>query len=104
MSSLSTLTQVLLLPSEQAHSRIDADLQFLGATDSAAPCAFMLDLAESLTPFLESRRDRIWKGAGILRDGFDEEEAGQTTLQLLFLDGEEAFHDWTNTDSIYGAR
>jgi glutaminyl-peptide cyclotransferase len=26
------------------------------------------------------------------------------TLQLVFLDGEEAFHEWTPTDSIYGAR
>lgn len=26
------------------------------------------------------------------------------TLQLIFFDGEEAFHDWTATDSIYGAR
>ena len=64
----------------------------------------MLDLAEALTPMLQARRERLNGGAGILRDGFDEEDAGQTTLQLLFLDGEEAFHDWTNTDSIYGAR
>lgn len=26
------------------------------------------------------------------------------TLQLLFLDGEEAFGEWTGTDSLYGAR
>ncbi|NXS11688.1 QPCTL protein, partial [Neodrepanis coruscans] len=26
------------------------------------------------------------------------------TLQLLFLDGEEAFGDWSDTDSLYGAR
>jgi len=25
-------------------------------------------------------------------------------LQVIFLDGEEAFHSWTDTDSIYGAR
>ncbi|KAI9632546.1 uncharacterized protein MKK02DRAFT_30333 [Dioszegia hungarica] len=78
--------------------------QFIGATDSAAPCSFMLDLAEAMTPLLQSRRDRLRNGTGILRDGFDEEDAGETTLQLLFLDGEEAFKDWTNTDSIYGAR
>jgi glutaminyl-peptide cyclotransferase len=64
----------------------------------------MLDLAEALTPYLQARRDRLQSGSGILRDGFDEEDAGETTLQLLFLDGEEAFHDWTHTDSIYGAR
>lgn len=81
-----------------------ADPQFIGATDSAAPCSFMLDLAEAMTPLLQARRDRLRNGTGILRDGFDEEDAGETTLQLLFLDGEEAFKDWTNTDSIYGAR
>ena len=26
------------------------------------------------------------------------------SLQLVFFDGEEAFKDWTETDSIYGAR
>ncbi|NXG76489.1 QPCTL protein, partial [Baryphthengus martii] len=28
----------------------------------------------------------------------------QVTLQLLFLDGEEAVGDWSVTDSLYGAR
>ena len=26
------------------------------------------------------------------------------TLQLIFFDGEEAFKDWTTTDSVYGSR
>ena len=26
------------------------------------------------------------------------------SLQLIFMDGEEAFRDWTATDSLYGAR
>lgn len=25
-------------------------------------------------------------------------------MQLLFFDGEEAFHEWSSRDSIYGAR
>jgi hypothetical protein len=73
-------------------------LQFVGATDSAAPCAMMLDLAETLDPLLNSRQQR-------LEDGTEEEEdVAETTLQLVFFDGEEAFKDWTATDSIYGAR
>lgn len=64
----------------------------------------LLDLAEALTPLLSARRERVNSGAGILRDGLDEEESSSTTLTILFLDGEEAFHDWTDTDSIYGAR
>ncbi|KIK93671.1 hypothetical protein PAXRUDRAFT_144569 [Paxillus rubicundulus Ve08.2h10] len=75
--------------------------QFVGATDSAAPCAMMLDLAEALNPLLARRKE-----------GFedDEEEFGNnediadTTIQLVFFDGEEAFKDWTDADSVYGAR
>ncbi|THU88592.1 hypothetical protein K435DRAFT_761703 [Dendrothele bispora CBS 962.96] len=72
--------------------------EFVGATDSAAPCAMMLDLAEALNPLLEARSQR-------LEDGLeDDEDVADTTLQLLFFDGEEAFVQWTDTDSIYGAR
>ncbi|NXL24850.1 QPCT cyclotransferase, partial [Setophaga kirtlandii] len=31
-------------------------------------------------------------------------QAPPVTLQLLFLDGEEAFHTWSESDSLYGAR
>ncbi|CAM9110141.1 unnamed protein product [Bubo scandiacus] len=31
-------------------------------------------------------------------------KGAEVTLQLLFLDGEEAFGDWSITDSLYGAR
>lgn len=64
----------------------------------------LLDLAQALTPLLEARRGRLASGTGILRDGFDEDEAAETTLQLIFFDGEEAFRSWSDTDSIYGAR
>jgi glutaminyl-peptide cyclotransferase len=58
----------------------------------------MLDLAEALNPLLDARKDR-------LEDGLeDDEDVSDTTLQLVFFDGEEAFHEWTNTDSIYGAK
>jgi len=72
--------------------------QFVGATDSAAPCAMMIDLAETLNPLFNARQER-------LEDGLeDDEDVAETTLQLVFFDGEEAFKDWTHTDSIYGAR
>ncbi|WVQ83615.1 hypothetical protein IAT38_005756 [Cryptococcus sp. DSM 104549] len=78
--------------------------QFIGATDSAAPVALLLSLAEFLTPLLSARASRLAAGEAILRDGLDEEEEAETTVQLVFFDGEEAFKDWTATDSIYGAR
>jgi len=34
----------------------------------------------------------------------EDDDIADMTLQLVFFDGEEAFHDWTDTDSIYGAR
>ena len=51
----------------------------------------MLDVAEALNPLLE---DRLQK----LRDGDDDDiddDLADTTLQLVFFDGEEAFKDWT---------
>ncbi|KAG6880258.1 hypothetical protein C0992_001826 [Termitomyces sp. T32_za158] len=77
------------------------DNQFVGATDSAAPCAMMLDLAEALNPLLDARKKR--QDAGDFEDDEDEDVI-DTTLQLVFFDGEEAFVSWTATDSIYGAR
>lgn len=72
--------------------------QFVGATDSAAPCAMMLDLAEALNPLLDDRKERLLDGQE------DDEDLADTTLQLVFFDGEEAFKEWTDADSVYGAR
>jgi glutaminyl-peptide cyclotransferase len=73
-------------------------MQFLGATDSAAPCAMMLDLAEALNPLLDEKKKQSETGF------VDDEDIADLTLQLVFFDGEEAFVSWTDTDSIYGAR
>ncbi|NXR74629.1 QPCTL protein, partial [Pycnonotus jocosus] len=51
-------------------------------------CALLLELAAALDTHLSRRAT----------------QAPQVTLQLLFLDGEEAFGDWSVTDSLYGAR
>ncbi|KAF2691761.1 hypothetical protein K458DRAFT_482473 [Lentithecium fluviatile CBS 122367] len=68
---------------------------FIGAIDSAAPCAMILHTARSIDKALTKK----W-AAG---DGADdlEEKKG---VQILLLDGEEAFQSWTATDSLYGAR
>ena len=58
----------------------------------------MLDLAETLNPLLNERQARLENGEE------DDEDVAETTLQLVFFDGEEAFKDCTATDSIYGAR
>ncbi|KAG7483931.1 hypothetical protein MATL_G00043570 [Megalops atlanticus] len=61
---------------------------FLGASDSAVPCAMILELVTALDVHL-----RVHK-----------QQSSQVTLQLVFFDGEEAFEEWTPTDSLYGSR
>ncbi|KAL7750579.1 hypothetical protein RI367_003920 [Sorochytrium milnesiophthora] len=60
---------------------------FIGATDSSVPCAVMLEVATLLNPLLEQLGS-----------------SPDTTLQLIFFDGEEAQIKWSHTDSTYGSR
>eukprot|EP01135_Chromosphaera_perkinsii_P008760 Nk52_evm93s1444 gene=Nk52_evmTU93s1444 len=60
---------------------------FVGATDSAVPCAILLHIAEVI-----ARIDST-----LLKER-------SINLQLVFFDGEEAFDHWTREDSTYGAR
>lgn len=59
---------------------------FVGATDSAVPCAIMLNLAYTLNKYFQTRRN------------------SDLSLMFIFFDGEEAFKNWNAEDSIYGAR
>ena len=61
--------------------------EFLGATDSAVPCAMMINLAHVMSKYLETIKSK-----------------NDVSIKLVFFDGEEAFKTWTATDSIYGAR
>lgn len=61
---------------------------FLGASDSAVPCAIILELATSLDAQLRSFK----------------QQKRPVSLQLVFFDGEESFGEWTATDSLYGSR
>jgi glutaminyl-peptide cyclotransferase len=73
---------------------------FIGAIDSAAPCAMIMHAVRSIDTALTNK----WKAMqdeGVDTFGGIEEHKG---IQVIFLDGEEAFMTWTNTDSIYGAR
>lgn len=58
----------------------------------------LLDLAQTLDPLFDKRKERAEDGSE------EDDDVSETTLQLVFFDGEEAFVDWTDTDSIYGAR
>ncbi|TPX34666.1 hypothetical protein SmJEL517_g02704 [Synchytrium microbalum] len=79
---------------------------FIGATDSAVPCAILLDVAKALTPLLQRQLDLTQHGIpNNIQDTVNDFALGtSTTLQLIFFDGEEAFKEWSATDSLYGAR
>ena len=72
---------------------------FIGATDSAAPCAMIMHAIRSIDDAL-TRKWTNMQAQGDIDLDFEEDKG----IQVLFLDGEEAFKDWTATDSIYGAR
>ncbi|OAF71833.1 hypothetical protein A3Q56_00376 [Intoshia linei] len=56
---------------------------FVGATDSAVPCAMLIEFAHNIFNILEQSR---------------------YTYEFIFFDGEEAFENWDDNDSLYGAR
>lgn len=60
---------------------------FAAATDSAVPCAIMLSIVKNTLPALK----KLTAGKNL-------------GLMLIFFDGEEAFREWTATDSLYGSR
>ncbi|TRY97911.1 hypothetical protein DNTS_034135 [Danionella cerebrum] len=61
---------------------------FIGASDSAVPCAMMLELVTALDLHLKKHKQLM----------------PRVTLQLAFFDGGEAFEQWSQTDSLYGSR
>ncbi|CAI5451914.1 unnamed protein product [Caenorhabditis angaria] len=67
-------------------SKIIPGQVMIAATDSAVPCAMMMDIAQTLAPYMYKR------------------VAQNIGFQLIFFDGEEAFREWTSTDSLYGSR
>jgi hypothetical protein len=78
---------------------------FIGATDSAAPCAMLMHAArvidQPLTRKWEKEQQRMADGGD---DDDDLEGHGYQGVQIILLDGEEAFKSWSSTDSLYGAR
>ena len=71
---------------------------FIGATDSAAPCAMLMWIAKVVDQHVQRMYDEM---QALEEGGTVEMDMG---IQILLLDGEEAFQSWTDTDSLYGAR
>jgi hypothetical protein len=72
---------------------------FVGATDSAVPCAVLLFVARAVDEAL-TRRWQDLESRGEAGDGLEEEKG----VQILLLDGEEAWVQWSDEDSLYGSR
>ncbi|EPE10421.1 glutaminyl-peptide cyclotransferase [Ophiostoma piceae UAMH 11346] len=72
---------------------------FIGAIDSAAPCAMLMHVARSIDKALTQK----WAAMEASGDGGNglEEDRG---VQIMLLDGEEAWVHWSDTDSLYGSR
>ncbi|XP_006024561.1 glutaminyl-peptide cyclotransferase isoform X1 [Alligator sinensis] len=64
---------------------------FVGATDSAVPCAMLLELARALDSQLYTMENSSTSRPDL-------------SLQLIFFDGEEAFVQWSPFDSLYGSQ
>jgi Zn-dependent M28 family amino/carboxypeptidase len=63
-------------------TKLFRDIRFVGASDGASSTAALVELGRAL----KARKDLPF------------------TIELLFLDGEEAVIEWTATDSTYGSR
>lgn len=57
------------------------DVRFVGANDGGSTTAWMIEMARALGPTREGR-----------------------TVWLIWFDGEEAFKEWSSSDSLYGSR
>jgi glutaminyl-peptide cyclotransferase len=71
---------------------------FIGATDSAAPCAMLMHVAKVVDGYVQRMYDEM---ADLGEGGTVDMDMG---IQIIFLDGEEAFEKWTDEDSLYGSR
>ncbi|KAI8623966.1 glutaminyl-peptide cyclotransferase [Xylariaceae sp. FL1651] len=82
------------------HDSLHTPEGFIGATDSAAPCAMLMHIARSIDAALTKKWDAM-EASGDAGLGLEDDEKG---VQIIFLDGEEAWATWSDTDSLYGAR
>ncbi|KAL9621152.1 MAG: hypothetical protein Q9160_004403 [Pyrenula sp. 1 TL-2023] len=74
---------------------------FIGAIDSAAPCAMIMHAVRTLDAALTKKWEKMQDEGVDESDTLEDDHKG---IQVIFLDGEEAFVHWNAEDSIYGAR
>ena len=77
-------------------SKIFEEFEFVGATDSAVPCALLLDLAHFLSSSTAHTKTQNNPNPNYIYY--------YEVIEFVFFDGEEAVVHWSDEDSIYGAR
>lgn len=86
---------------------------FIGAVDSAAPCAILMAVARGVDALLTRRWDEVARRreermeeleSGLVDEEETEDEEEMKGVQIVLFDGEEAWERWTSTDSTYGSR
>lgn len=87
IATLNPKAERFLVLSCHYDSKYFPDDEFLGATDSAVPCAMLINMAHVMSTYFNRIRSK-----------------SDVSIKIVFFDGEEAFVEWTATDSIYGAR
>ena len=85
------LSDKYLILAAHYESKILQGQRFEAAIDSAVPCAILLQFARY---FDSMAKADILAGT----------QGHNWGIKLIFFDGEEAFHEWTATDSLYGSR
>lgn len=85
-------------------SKYSREGTFVGATDSAVPCAMMITLARDLAAKLDGLKSTVSRNSFqqcdidfvVYWDPFFFFQGKEVTLQFIFFDGEEAFRQWND--------
>src|SRR6266403_4681482 len=97
--------QACPIPFSSCHFRVAPSFPFFPCYSHSlcSSSSEQLTLLDVANPLLDAHARRVEQAElGLENEDIDEYMA-ETTLQLIFFDGEEAFMDWSATDSIYGA-
>lgn len=80
----------------------DTPHEFIGATDSAVPCAVIMHVVRALDAALTRKWRKMEDEKNDEKNKADRE--AEQGIMVLFLDGEEAYERWSESDSLYGSR
>jgi hypothetical protein len=79
------------MPVTHYNSKCDSE-ELIGVIDSAALCVMLIHVTAGIEDTVRTEKYRT------VPDGFKEIRG----IHAILMDGEEAFKDWTNEDSLHG--